>query len=287
MTSQTLPWRDAVLSGFRLVARRPAAALSWVAVLIVGGVISTGLRIWVVQGSDGQMDFAAIGLKLAAVGMLLGQLILVVTLAMVLRTEMRPEDPRAAWPRFGGDELRLLALTVPFMLLVLISSAMVVSAGGVFLDDAAPIARRMDLIFRLVTIPLAIVGARLALAPALTVADHRVRLAKSAGLTRGLHMRLALILVTTLVLAGLIEEAARQGRDLLAGALSIHAPRPAQRYPSISEALNASLGPGALLLLAFNAGVQALTFAVSVAPLGYAWRRLTGDLVVDQAAVFD
>lgn len=287
MTSHTLPWGDGVLSGFRLIARRPAAVLSWALVFVVSGVAVAGARIWAVQSTDPAAGWAAIGLKLTASGLVLGQITLVVILAAVLRAEMRPEDERAAWPRFGGDELRLLALTLPFMLLTLIGSGMVIAVYGQVFHDPTAVATRMGLTMRLVALVLALLGARFALAPPLTIADRRVRLAKSVGLTRGRYLRLAAILVTVLVLAGLTEEIAGHGQNLLAEALGVHTSRVGTRYPSISEAIKAAFGPGAPLLMAFSVTVHTLAFAVQVAPLGYAWRRLAGDPIIDQAAVFD
>ena len=287
MTSQTLPWRHAVLSGFRLVVRRPAAALSWVLVILVSGMAAAGWRIWAVQSTSPEAGAVAIALKLSASGLILDQVTLVVILAAVLRAQMRPEDRRAAWPRFAGDELRLLALTIPFMLLTLIGSGLAISAFGLLLKDPTPVVTRMGLTMRVVTVVLAVLGARFALAPPLTIADRRVRLARSASLTRGRYLRLASILFTTLVLAGLIQEAARHGRDLLADALGVHPPRPGTRYPSVLEAVSVAFGPGALLLTAFSAMVHALALAVQTAPLGYAWGRLTADPIADQAAVFD
>jgi hypothetical protein len=287
MTSQTLSWRDGVLSGFRLVAHRPAAALSWALVFLISGVASAAARIWAVQSSDPEAGFGAIALKLSASGLVVGQIAVVVALAAVLRAQMRPEDQRRAWPRFGGDELRLLALTIPFTLVTLIGSAMMMSALMMYSINPEPIVSRMGALGRLAAVVLVMFGARLALAAPLTVADGRVRLAKSADLTRGRHLRLAAILVTTLVLAGLIEEIASYGRDLLSDALAVNAPGAATRYPSVAEAMNAALGPGSLLLMAFSAMIHVVAFAVQVAPLGYAWRRLAGDPIVDQAAVFD
>jgi hypothetical protein len=287
MAAAKLPWRDGVLSGFRLVARRPAAAMSWAVVFLVSGMAAAGWRIWAVQSTDPEAGLPAIALKLTGGGLVLDQITLIVVLAAVLRAEMRPETGRQAWPRFGGDELRLLALTIPFMLLTLIGSGIVISVSGQLFDDMPPVVTHMGLILRLVTIVLAVLGARFVMAPPLTIADRRVRLAKSVGLTRGRYLRLAMIVVTALVLAGLIEEIASHGRDLLADALGVQAPRFGTRYPSVSEAVNAAFGPGALLLMAFSATFHALAFAVQAAPLGYIWRRLAGDPVVDQAAVFD
>jgi hypothetical protein len=282
-----MPWRDGVLSGFRLVAHRPAAALSWALVFLITGMASAAARVWAVQSTDPEAGFGGIALKLSASGLVVGQVSVVVALAAVLRAQMRPEDRRQAWPRFGGDELRLLALTIPFMLLTLVGSALMMSALMTYFANAEPIVSRMGALGRLAAVVLVLFGARLALAAPLTVADGWVRLAKSADLTRGRHLRLAAILVTTLVLAGLIEEIAGYGRDLLSDALAVNAPRSATRYPSVAEAMSAALGPRSLLLMAFGATIHALAFAVQVAPLGYVWRRLTGDPIADQAAVFD
>jgi hypothetical protein len=287
MTSRTLPWRDGVLSGFRLVAHRPAAALSWALVFLITGMASAAARVWAVQSTDPEAGFGGIALKLSASGLVVGQVSVVVALAAVLRAQMRPEDRQQAWPRFGDDELRLLALTIPFMLLTLVGSALMMSALMTYFANAEPIVSRMGALGRLAAVVLVLFGARLALAAPLTVADGRVRLAKSADLTRGRHLRLAAILVTTLVLAGLIEEIAGYGRDLLSDALAVNAPSSATRYPSVAEAMSAALGPRSLLLMAFGATIHALAFAVQIAPLGYAWRRLTGDPIADQAAVFD
>lgn len=282
MTSQTLPWRDAVLSGFRLVNRRPVAALCWALVFILGGTVMAGLQVWAWRGVEAGQGLSGAAVRLSFAGLAMNALTTAAACAAILRAAVRPDERHAAWPRFGADELRLLAFAAPIALLSLTIAAPI---GLLFGQIAAPGPRPMWLATWLSTAVLTLVSARLVLAAPMTIADRRLRLGGALGLSRGLHARLATIFVSALLLSMAIEWTGSWVRDGAAGALGA-AQTPVLRAPSLAAALDSALGLAATASRIFGALVHALALAVQVAPIGYAFRRLTGDRE-DPAAVFD
>jgi hypothetical protein len=116
MTTAKFSLCAAILSGFRLVSGRPVAALSWVLVFSVGGMVVAGFQVWAWQALDGERGLAVVAGRLGVSGAVLGGLMTTVTCTAVLRATIRPDDRHAAWPRFGGDEMRLLAFVFPLAL---------------------------------------------------------------------------------------------------------------------------------------------------------------------------
>jgi hypothetical protein len=282
MTFQTLPWRDAVLSGFRLVNRRPVAALSWALVFFLGGTVMAGLQVWAWRGVEAGQGLSSAAVKLSFAGLAVNALIGAAACAAILRATVRSDARHAAWPRFGGDELRLLAFAPPIALLSLTIAAPI---GLLFGQMATPGPLPMRLATWLSTAVLTLVGARLVLAAPMTIADRRLRLGGALGLSRGLHARLATIFVSALLLSMAIEWTGSWVRDAAVGALGADQ-APVLRAPSLAAALDAAFGPAATASRLFGTLVHALALAVQVAPIGYAFRRLT-DGREDPAAVFD
>src|SRR5689334_68647 len=125
MTTTELPWRDAILSGFRLVVGRLAAALSWALVFAIGGTVMAGFQVWAWEAFDAERGLSTVAARLGFSGVILGVLMTTVTCAAILRAAVRPDDRHAAWPRFGGDELRLLAFVPPLVLVSATIPAMI------------------------------------------------------------------------------------------------------------------------------------------------------------------
>jgi len=275
---KTLSWPDGVLSGFRLVARRPLAALSWALVFIVGGTILAGFQVAAWQGFAAGRSLSDVAVPLGFGGLVLDVLTTTVASAAVLRATIRPDDRRAAWPRLGGGELRLLVLVAP----VTVMSIVIAAPIGIFLLarvlEPGPLATSLAL--HLAAVMLTAAGARLALAAPATLADGRLRLARALGPSRKLHVRLATLFVAALLLSMAVEWAGSWARD----ALGLAQP-PVLRASSLAAALNTAFGPVAMASRVFGGLVHALAFAVQVGPIGYAFHRLT-EGPADRADVF-
>jgi hypothetical protein len=284
MTTTNPPWRDAVLSGFRLVADRPAAALSWALVFAIGGTIMAGFQVWAWQALDAERGLSTVAVRLGFSSLALGVLMTTVTCAAILRATIRPDDGHAAWPRLGGDELRLLALLLPLVLVSMTIQAVVAALSYPLLAERVAYPSFMACMTRLTGAALTLLGARLALAAPMTVADRRLRLGSTLPLSHGRHLRLAGILVVALLVAMTIEWAGRWAGDRLIGAMGIALPS-VLKSSSLSGALSAAFGPAAMASRGLGAVFHVLALAVQVAPMGYAYRRLKGD-PVDRVAVF-
>jgi hypothetical protein len=286
MTSKTLTWPDAVLSGFGLVAHRPGPALSWALIFILSGTIMAGFQVWAWQGLDADLGLSTVAVRLGFAGFALGVLAVTIVCAGVLRAMVRPNDRNAAWPRLGGDELRLSVFTLTLMLAAGLISAVIAGLSYSMLGRHGDYRFWMDLVTRSTTVMLTLLGARLAVAAPMTVADRRLRLRSALDLSPGLHGRLAAILVAALLLSLAIEWAGSWARDMLLGAIGA-AQTPVLKSASLPATLNAAFGPVAMSSRIVGAIVHALAFAVQIAPLGYVFRRLAGDPIIDRAAAFD
>ncbi|KRA71890.1 hypothetical protein ASD89_13175 [Caulobacter sp. Root656] len=285
MTPAKLPWRAAILSGLRLVAGRPAAALSWALVFAVGGTIMAGFQVWAWQAVDSGRGLTIVAVRLGLAGFALNIVMTTVTCAAILRATIHPEDRHAAWPRFGGVELRLLGLVLPLTLVWLLLSSAVGVLTYPLVAKHAGYPSVLPYTTGSTAVVLTLLGGRLALAAPMTVADRRLRLGSALTLSHGRHAGLAVILLAALLISMAIEGAGAWARDLLIGATGTTSP-PVLKSPSLSAALNAAFGPAALAVRVLGAMVHALAVAVLVAPMGHAYRCLKGDSV-DQVAVFD
>ena len=273
-----LSWRDGVLSGFQLVARRPLAVLSWALVLVVSGTIMAGFQVWAWRGFAAGRSLSEVAVPLGFGGLVLGVLTTTVAGAAILRASIRPDDRRAAWPRLGGDELRLLVFVAPLTVVSIATATPI----GVFLLSRfwEPGLLTTNVAMQLAAVLLTAIGARLALAGPMTIADGRLRLARALGPSRRLHVRLAAIFVTALLLSMVIDWAGSWARD----ALGLVQP-PVLRASSLAGALDTAFGPVATASRIFGALVHALAFTVQVGPIGWAYHRLT-EGPADRADVF-
>jgi hypothetical protein len=275
----------AILSGFRLVSGRPVAALSWALMVAVGGTIMAGLQVWAWQALDGGRGLAVVAVRLGLSGAVLGGVMTVVACAAVLRATVRPDERHAAWPRFGGDELRLLAFVLPLALVLGMISAAISALSYPLLAEHAARPVVLAYAMRLTAMAMTLLSARLALAAPMTVADRRLRLAGALTLSQGRHLRLAAVFVAALLISMTMEWVGTWARDALTGAMGITSP-PVLKSSSLSAALSAAFGPAAMIYRGVGAVIHVLAIAVQVAPMGYIYRRLKNGSV-GQVAVFD
>ncbi|SFK26282.1 hypothetical protein [Caulobacter sp. UNC279MFTsu5.1] len=285
MTTARLSWRDAVLSGFQLIASRPAAAFSWALVFAIGGTVMAGFQLWAWRTLDAKHDLSAVAVQLGFSGFALNLVTTVLVCASVLRATIRPEDRYAAWPRFGGDELRLLAFALPLVLVSMTISALISALLYPLRAEQAAYPSIVTHAMRATEVALTLLGARLVLAAPMTVADRRLRLGSALPLSHGRHALLAATFVAALLIAMSIEWAGAVARDMLIAAME-GAPQPVLKSLSLSIAWSAAFGPAAMASRGLGAIVHTLAVAVQVAPIGYAYRRLKGD-PIDRIGIFD
>lgn len=284
MISSRLPWIEAILSGFRLVGRRPAAALCWALVFALAGTIMGGVQVWVWRDLHAGSGLVATANRLIVTSLPLNVLTFTMVGAAIMRAEIRPNDRGAGLPRFGGDELRLLVFVLPLMLLSVMVTAGVgvvlseISHGGISLHSGINAMTRLNMLV------LIVLGARLVLAAPMTLAERRFGVRRAVGLSRGLYGRLVTILVATLLLSTIIEAAGSYARDLLAAALGADQAPPVLRSQSLPAALNSAFGPVAMLLRLLGAAIHTVAFAAQVAPIAYVYRWLASEAAQQSAA---
>ena len=284
MTSPKLPWIEAILSGFRLVGRRPAAALCWALVFALAGTIMGGVQVWAWREFQAGSDLTTIGPRLAVAGLLLNVLTFAMVGAAIMRAEIRPDDRFAGLPRFGGQELRLLVFVLPLLTLSVVVSALIGVALSEVSHGAISFPSSLYALTRLTVLVLILLGARLVLAVPMTLAERRFGIRRAIGLSRGLYGRLVTILVATLLLSTAIEVAGSYARDLLAVALGADLAPPLLRSPSLSVALDTAFGPVAMSLRFLGAAIHILALAVQVAPIAWAYRWLASEATQRSAA---
>jgi hypothetical protein len=287
---------EAGLEGFRITRENPRAFARWVffsfAVSVLGAVVTVAMPAEVRSAldtlrADETPDFAKLSQALIAVVPLLvmGLAIQCMMAAAVYRIILRHDDARFGYLRLGIDELRLMALTLIYVLLVMgalvgltIAVALVValaSVGGQTLEVFVAAAAELFVLGLLV-----FCAVRLSLAPVATFAERRLVIFESWQLTRGYFWRLlgayvlALACMVVVALLTLVIFTAIAGVVVLAsgGQLAdlqvIFAPD--------ETSLMAYLNPGMIAYTVVGSVITALYYAVIAAPGAVAYQELHG-----------
>jgi hypothetical protein len=197
---------DACVEGFRIAKRHPGALAIWgVFTAVVFTVI--GLLVFLVMGASllsmgsnftpgatqdpaamARMIVPILGVYALALPLILFMAIMIVS--AVYRAVLRPEDKGVGFLKLGGDEFRLLAVMVIYILLVAVAELVVfgvlfVVAGLLFKLNHA-LGGIFAFLCWLAVICLFIwVGTRLSLSYAITFAEKRISLFDSWKLTKG------------------------------------------------------------------------------------------------------
>ena len=283
MSSLQLSWIEGVLAGPRLMRRRPGAMLSWVLVALAGGLVVSAARFWLFRGAL-RSNFAAAAGWSSLVGTVVNLFLLAVLGAAIIRAEAGERG--SGWPRLGGDELRLLALTLPLMLVFVIGFVVISAASGMVFGWF-PKGQGPGVAAVITTILLGVSGARLGLAAPMTIAEKRLRLWSALTLTRGYYVPLVLIFLATILASVAIVFGWTYAREALTIAVNAtHATGLSEQ--ATSDALRAFiLDPRRLALDVLGALAITVALVIHVAPLAYAYRQLRGDPILDRVAVFE
>jgi len=237
MTKFSIP--QTVLSGYRLLAAKPGAALAW---FVFQLVVIVGVAALTVAMAGPQLaamkEMKASGAPDPATAMALsGQIVPFYLVALILafvtgailvgaiqRAVLRPGGKAFGYLRFGGDELRLIVLSLVLFVLVGIPFAIAYACGmigfvtgagpqtaaAVMQGQAAPPLRAV-LIAVAAALPALAVAlflyVKLSLAAPQTVAERAIRIFGSFGLTRGLFWRTLAVYVLTAIPVALLSVA--------------------------------------------------------------------------------
>jgi hypothetical protein len=285
---------EAGLEGFRITRENPGAFVRWVvfsfAVSILGAIVTVSMPAEVRQAlktlaseQTPTLHELLEALIAAAPLMLFGLAIQCMMAAAVYRIIFRHDDAKFGYLRLGMDELRLMGLTLLFLLLVISLLVGVTLAAGLVMAIvsaiSAPLAVAVGSGVELFSIGIVVyVLVRLSLAPVITFAERRIALFESWKVTSH-HVRdlflayclavfcIFLIMVLTMVLfivLALIVVTIAGGQ-----------------YSDIAALLNPDetsyssyFNPGMLAYMFVGSVITALWYAVIAAPGAWAYLKL-------------
>ena len=283
---------QAVLAGFDLLRRRPVATLG---LAMIGALASVSGRLSSVAATHFMVNRSEQSVSVALISTLnglFGLLLLSLVSAIIGAAVMRAADEGRGFlrPRFGGDEVRLLVLSL-LVIPALIVVVMMVGIGTTLMNMARPGQSGVSFL----TILLAVVAAavvcgpasRLWLAGPMTIRDGRLRLMASWRLTRGRAWKSFAVLLAATLIGGAVCFLGNLLLNRAAAALNLT--MPLEVYgPSLSVALTAIMRqPVGMVSMLLRGGLIGLAIVLLAASAAYVDRRLTGDPASDQAAVFD
>jgi len=191
---------DAALAGFTLARKRPMLILAWAglyvaAIIVVGllAVLLAGPSLMSLGALSGNEDPSAILSMMGGLWLLL-LLIVPVLLLMsamfigaVFRSMLRPDEKKFAYVTLGGDELRLIVVSIVYMLLFLLCGGVI---GGVIAGATMAVGDSLKglVIFVLILAGLCLavwLGVRVSLASVQTFAERRLNIFGTWTLTKG------------------------------------------------------------------------------------------------------
>lgn len=286
---------DAAFEGFRVVRRTPMTIVWWTLAYLVAtlaffavgapGVASLMSAAENMQGSSQPSvdEFRQLGMIYAG---LLG-LVLPLTLiggavinAAVARSVLRPAESAFGYLRLGMDEVRVLVVTLVLMILATVLS--VAAWGLVGVLAGVVVATGQNALWLVVVLAglgaaalLIWLAVRFSLAVPITVAERRIAIFDSFGVTRGRFWALlgmaVIVFVMTMIVA-LLGMVVGMPVTLATGGLSA--------LSELSEAdvvqIFQSAGAAIIAWTVVNAILSALQIAVLYAPFSAAYRDIKG-----------
>lgn len=288
---------EAGLEGFRVTRENPRAFARWAffsfVVSVVGAFVTVNMPPEVrsalqTLNADETPDGVTLMRALIAVGPLLvfGLLIQCMMAAAVYRIILRHGDGRFGYLRLGGDELRLMALTLIYFVLAVVGLAAALLAAALLGLTAGAAGQGVGMFVtaaaELFVMGLAVfVAVRLSLAPVITFARRRLILFESWKLTRGYFWPLLGAYVLAIACMVVIALLAVVVFTFLAGALTIATGGEMADVGAIfnpdETSLVSYLNPLMIAYMVMGSIVTALYYAVIAAPGAVAFQFLTGD----------
>lgn len=287
---------DAALEGFRITKENPAAFGAWV--LASFGMSALGAVVTVLMPAEVRLGLQTLSadetpdprqlldaLIVVAPILTLGLAIQCIMAAAVYRLILRHDDTRFRYLRLGPDELRLIGLTLIYIVLI-IALLVVVSLGAAVLmavaslagTGAAFIVGGVAEIFSLGLVVYILV--RLSLAPVATFAERRIAVFESWRLTRGHFWGLLgayLLALVCIVLVGFLALAIFTG---IAGIAALATGGQLSDLSAIfrpdETRFRSYFNPGLLAYMLVGSVFSALYYAVIAAPGAVAYRELHG-----------
>ena len=292
--AMTFSATDAAFEGFRLVRRHPLTVVFWslaylAAFAIFFGLFASGLASIMavtesLQGTEPTpADIEGLSqtyVAFFAVAMPLGLVLAAVLNAAVARAVIRPQDKAFGYLRLGIEELRVLAVTLVLALVFGVASIVLFAVVGVLAGLATAVNPGLGVLVGVLTglaaaVALGWAMVRLSLAVPITVAEGRIALFDSFGLTRGHALSLfgmAVIAFIMTLLVGLLLSVVALPVTMMSGGVEQLA---ALEGASTAEIFRTA-GPAIAGFVIVNAIASALQQAAMQGPFAAAYLGLKG-----------
>lgn len=296
---------DAAFEGFRVVRRNPMALVFWalfyVVIMAAAFAVMGPSLISMVAATEALEqsgatptfeDFAPIFQMMGMIFAILLPLSLIAS-AMIYAAVARAvlEPGRGAWGylRLGGDELRVLAvslvLTLMFTAVFAVSWGLIIGAGAVAAGQNAPALWLVAVLLFLATTALTIwLAVRLSLAIPITVAERRIAIFSSFGMTKGRFwplLGMAIIAGLLSIVVSVLGSVVALPIQMMTGGINSLAG--AEGLPPMQVLTD--FWPAIVAYVLINAVLSALQVAVVYAPFSAAYRDIKGGQ--PDAATFD
>lgn len=286
---------DVALEGFRITRENPRAILAWAILSFLVSLVLAPLMISMAgpelmqleQSAADQLsteEAAALMAKVMPLYLVLipmGLTLQSVMAGAVFRAVLRPSERGLGFLKLGGDEGRLILLTISYVLLSMAAAFVATLALGIVAGILAAVAGAnigalAVVVMIAVMFLLVFAGVRLSLCAPQTFAERKVRPFDSWKLTRGRFWPLfgayamaaalcvVVVLLANVVFAG-VAVALTGGNLAAVGKL----------YNPDFSSVAAYFTPMSILYILFNALLTPVTYAAVVAPPAAAYRQLT------------
>lgn len=287
---------DAAFEGFRVVRRNPMALVFWalfyMVVIAAGfallggnfiGLMSAAEQLEQAGGTPTTEDFMPVLTAYATLIAIIVPLSLIasaVLYAAVARSVLRPDEKSLGYMRLGMDEVRVLVVSLVLTLLFILLSLVIFSVIGA----VAGFATAGDMPALWFVVALLTVGAiclcvwlavRLSLAIPITMAERRIALFDSFGVTKGRFWSLlgmALLALVMSIVVGLLGSLVFMPLRIIAGDLDSLSGLEGEGMASILQVA----WPAIAAWIVINAVTSALQLAVVYAPFSAAYRDIIG-----------
>ena len=294
MDSMTFSATDAAFEGFRVVRRYPLAILFWTLAYIVffvgffglfAGPLATVMAMTesMEGGQASPRDLEMLGqtwVGFMGLALPLALILGAVLNAAVARSVLHPAEKAFGYMRLGGDELRVLAVSLLIGIVFFAVSIVLFALVGLLVGLSAQVNQGIGVLVGVVT-GLAALAAliwlaiRLSLAVPATVAEKRIAPFSTFGMTKGHTLPLlgmGIIAVIMSILVSILGTIIALPITMTTGGLEQLATMDGQ---STAQILRAA-GAGLIAWGAVNSLFSALQLAVIHAPFAAAYRDLKG-----------
>ncbi|RZJ45752.1 MAG: hypothetical protein EON87_06720 [Brevundimonas sp.] len=286
---------EAAFEGFRVARRSPLAIVWWsgayllmfAAVFLIGGpaLVQVMAQAQALEsGGDPSMDdIRALGESYAAfMGWIVPPAIIIGSMlnAAVARAVIRPAESSFGYLRFGMDEVRVFVVSLALGVLVALAAMVIFGVIGVLAGFASASGQSwMWLIIVLASLAgiaaIVCLMVRLSLAIPITLAERRMAVLSSWGLTKGHFWPLfgiAVIAAIMSIIVSLLGGIVAAPLTLLTGGLNTLS---SQEGASLVELIQVGW-PALLAWGVINSVLSALQIAVLYAPFSAAYLQLRG-----------